>query len=132
MLVDQLREVFVAGGDDALHAILSGLLRQRADHIVGFHAVYHRDIPAVRRDKLMQRCYLQHQVVRHARARRFVFWIPIVAEGFTFCVKYAQAIIRRVIGAQLAQHIQHAVHRTGRKAFGIAHIRHRVERPVQE
>ncbi len=132
MLVHQLREVFVSGRDDAAHAVASRLLRECADHVVRLHAFLHQQVPAGRGDGLVQRFDLPREIVRHRGAVRLVFGIPVVAEGFPFCVKYAQAIIRRVIVAQLAQHVEHAVDRAGRFAVAVAQIRHRMERAVQE
>ncbi len=132
VLVDQLREILVAGGDDAAHAIPRRLLHQRADHVVGLHAFQHQQVPAGRGDGPVQRFDLTRQVVRHRRTVRLVFGVHVVAESFAFCVKYAQAIIRRVIVAQLAQHVEHAVDRAGRFAVAVAQIRHRMERAVQE
>ena len=39
--IDQLRHVFIAGGDHGVHAVFFGFMRQGADHIVGFDARYH-------------------------------------------------------------------------------------------
>ena len=102
MRVDQLRQVLVAGRDDTVRAILRGLLHQRANHIVRLHAIQHQQVPAGSGDGLVQGFNLLHKIFRHGGPMRLVFGIPVVAEGFTFCVEYAQVIIRRVIIAQLA------------------------------
>ena len=38
VIVNQLREVFIAGGDKRLNALRCRALCERADHIVGFNA----------------------------------------------------------------------------------------------
>ena len=45
VLVNQLRDVFVAGGDDDAHAFAFGLFGQRAYDVVGFHAALHDERP---------------------------------------------------------------------------------------
>src|SRR3972149_3954881 len=113
-------------------AVIGVWLPRVADHIARFHSIQHQEVPAGCGDGLMQRLYLLHQIGRHGGAMRLVFGIPVVPECFTFCVEYAQAIIRRVIMAQLAQHVEHAVDRTGRITVAVAKVRHGMERAVQE
>jgi hypothetical protein len=48
LLVDQLRQVLVAGGDDGAHAVRLRLARQRADHVVGLDALDLQHRPAER------------------------------------------------------------------------------------
>ena len=127
MRVDQLREVLVAGGDDAARAVARCLLRQGADDVVGLNPVDHQDIPAGRRYDFVQWFDLQAQVVRHRRAMRLVFGIPVVAERFALRIEHAGAIICRVIGTQAAQHVEHAVDRSGRFALRAAQVRHGME-----
>ena len=130
-LVHQLREILVAGGDHAAYAVLR-LLRQRADHVVRLDTVQHQDIPAGGGNGLMQRFDLLREVGWHRGAMRLVFGIQVVAEGFAFCIEYARAIIRRVILAQAAQHVEHAVDRSGGFAVAVAQIGHRMECAIQE
>jgi len=80
----------------------------------------------------MQRLDLLRQVSRHGRAMGLILRIPVIAEGFSFCVKYAQAIIRRAILTQTAQHVEHAVDRARRFAVTIAQIRHGMKRTVKK
>jgi hypothetical protein len=130
-VVDQLREVFVARGDNHVHAARRCLHRQRADHIIGFDAVDHQDRPAHVAHCFVDRLNLQAQVVRHRRAGRLVLRVHIVAEGFAFCIEDAGNVRRRVIGPQAAQHVDHAVHRAGRVAVGAAQVGQGVESAVQ-
>ena len=69
VVVDQLRHVLVAGGDDALHALRRGLHRQRADHVVGLDA-FDPSGPASpwRCTACMDRLDLARQVFRHRLA----------------------------------------------------------------
>jgi hypothetical protein len=113
LAVHQLREVFIAGGDNAAPAAQCGLQCQRADHIVRLDPVHHQNIPAERGDGFMQRFYLRGEFRRHGRAVRLVLGVQIIAKGFSFGIKYASAIIGRIVSAQAPQHIQHALNRTG-------------------
>jgi hypothetical protein len=45
-VVDQLRQVLVAGRDHGVHAGLGRLHGQGADHVVGLDAFDHQDRPA--------------------------------------------------------------------------------------
>ena len=40
MLIDQLRDILVAGGNDDAHAFFFRLFRQTTDDIIGFHTVH--------------------------------------------------------------------------------------------
>ena len=110
LAVDQLRQVLVARGDHHVHAGGGRLHGQGANHVIGFHAVDHQDGPAHGAHGFVDRFDLQAQVVRHRGARGLVLGIHIVAESFTLGIEHAGDVGGRVIGAQAAQHVDHAVH----------------------
>jgi hypothetical protein len=60
---------------------------------------------------------------------RTASWIG--AEGLALGVEHAGDVGGRVIDPQPAQHVDHAVHRTGRVAFGAAQVREGVIGAVQ-
>ena len=122
LVVDQLRQVLVAGGNDGVHALGGGLHGQGADHVVGFHAFDHQDRPAEVAHRFVDRGDLLAQVFRHRCAGRLVLGVHVVAEGFTLGVEYAGDVGGRVVGAQAAQHVDHAVHGAGRETVGAAQV----------
>ena len=131
MAIDQLRQVFVTGGNDAARAALCSLLCQRANYIVGLNTINHEYVPAVGGNSLMQRLDLRAQVIRHGRAIGFIVGIPVVAESFAFGVEYTGAIIRRVIFLQTPQHVEHALYSAGGQAARAAQIGHRMKCAIQ-
>ena len=107
MMIDQLRQVFIAGRDDAVNGSSRGRMRQRADHIVGFNTVYHHQRPARRTDAFMQQRNLRGEIFGHGGPVRFVFGIPVFAEGFSLGVEHHGAVICLIVGFQHAQHREH-------------------------
>jgi hypothetical protein len=65
MLVHQLAQVLVAAGDHCREAALGRHARQRADHIVGFHAGHVQHLPAEQLHDFVDRWNLGPQVVGH-------------------------------------------------------------------
>ncbi len=116
LVIDELGQILVAGGDDRLHAARGGLHGQRADHVVGLDALDHQDRPAHEAHHFMDRLDLLAQVFRHRRTRSLVLGIQVVAEGLAFGIEHAGNVGGRKVGAQAAQHIDHAVHGAGREA----------------
>ncbi len=53
VVIDELRQVFVAGGDHRAHAMRGGVARQGADHIVRLNALHHHQGPTKRTNSLM-------------------------------------------------------------------------------
>ena len=129
--IDELGDVLVASGNNGLHAQRFGLLRQRADDIVGFHAIDHQQWPAHCPHTVVQRLDLLRQVIGHWRTMGFVLRIPVVAEGLSFCVEYASYIIRRRFLAQLLQHAEHALDGAGRFAVPVAQVGKRMECAIE-
>ena len=100
--IHQLGEVLVTGGHDGFHAFARRHVRQRADHVVCFHAVYHQQRPAEGAHGVVQRRYLRDQVIGHRRAVGLVVGVKVVAKGFTLGVKDAGEIIRLVVVSEPA------------------------------
>ena len=131
MVVDQLRHVLVAGGDDAVDALALGVMHQRADDVVGLDAVDDDERPAFGADRRVQRLDLAGEIVRHRRAVRLVRGIQRVAEGLALRVEHAGDIIGRMVLPQFVQHRQHALDRIGRFTRRIAQVGQRMECAVQ-
>ena len=128
---DQLRQILIAGGHHGLHAEAGCIHGQRSDHIVCFNAFHHQNRPAHGGHDLMNRLNLRTQIVWHRSALGFVLRVHIVTESFAFCIENTGDVCCRIIAAQTAQHIDHAVNRTGGLALCIAQVRHRMKCAVQ-
>ena len=76
-------------------------------------------------------CDLRAQIVRHGRAMRLVLIEQVVAERAAGRIEHHRDPIRRFLLDQLVQHVEHAEHRSGRLALGIAEGRQRVKGPVK-
>jgi len=129
--VDQLGHVLVASGHHHLPALRAGLVRQRANHVVGLDAFHHQQRPAQAGDGGVHWRDLRGQLGRHWRTLGFVLGVKLVAEGLAFCVKYDSAIIKAYVLLQLFQHVDHAVHRAGGFAGRRTQVRHGVECAVK-
>ena len=80
-LVDELRHVLVARGDQHGLAGARGAAGQGADDIVGLHALDAQHRHALRAQDRQQRLDLRAQVIRHRLPVRLVLGEQIVAEG---------------------------------------------------
>jgi hypothetical protein len=109
-------QILVTGGDDRFHAARGGLHCQCADHVVGLDAVDHQDRPPHEPHHFVDRPDLLAQVFRHRCACGLVLGIQVVTEGLALGIEHAGNVGGREVGAQAAQHIDHAVHGTGREA----------------
>ena len=127
----QLRHVFIAGGNHHIPARFFAGFGQRADHIIGLYIGHHQHRPAHQPHQFRQHLGLRAQIIRHGRARGFVVGKHIVAEIFAFGIKHAAAMVVRKIGAQAAQHIEHAVKRARGRAVGRGERRHGVISAVE-
>ena len=130
-LVDDLREVLVAGRDDGLDVPLAGLARQGRDHIIGLDAIDAEQRDAQRADNLVQRPDLAGQLIRHGRPVGLVVGKQIIAEGAALGVKDHREIIRPALGQVFSDHIDDAVDRARRRARPIAQAAHGVKGPEQ-
>ena len=99
---DQLGEILVAGGNQCFQAVDRGSRGQRADHVVGFDAVDHQQRPAGGPDRGVNGFDLADQIVRHRRAVRLVFRVPVVAEGLALGVEDDGLVVRLVVAFQPA------------------------------
>ncbi len=130
-VVHQLRQVLVAGGHHGADALGGGLAGERADHVIGLDTIDHDDRPAQRAHRLVDRLDLPGEIVGHRRAMFLVCGVQRIAEGLALGVEHAGAILCRVIVAQLAQHVDHAVDGPRGQAFAVAQIRQRVISAIQ-
>ncbi len=131
VLVDQLRQVLVAGGDDHLVAAGRGQARQRADGVVGLDARRHQHRPAEQLHHLVDRLDLPDQVFGHRRALRLVLGVPLVAEGVALGIEHAGRVLGLHVLQRALEHGHHAVDGAGREAVGAAQVGQRVVGAVQ-
>ncbi|MNF76950.1 hypothetical protein D3C84_590770 [compost metagenome] len=131
MPVDQLRHVLVARGDH--HRAVSGRAAagQRADHVVRFNAFHAQQREAQGNHAGMQGLDLHTHIVGHARAIGLVFGVHVIAECPALGVEHDGERAVRVLLAQTLEHVQHALDRTGRQAFGGSQRWQRVKGAVQ-
>ena len=80
-LADELQEVLVAGDEEDLVAEALALLRQRADHVVGFDPRHLVERHAVGLDHAPDQRQLRQHLLRGLLARRLVVREARVAEG---------------------------------------------------
>jgi hypothetical protein len=130
-LVDELREILVAGRDHAAPAFARSLGCERRDHVVGLDPFDRQNRPAECGDQLFQRLDLHAEVVGHCGAIRLVLRILLVAKRLSFRVEHARARLRVVLRRELAQHVRDSVHRTGRLSARVAQLRQRVKRSIE-
>ncbi len=128
--VDQLRHVFVTGGDD--HRTIRGraAARQCADHVIGLNAFNAQQWVAEASHAVVQEVDLHPHVVRHAGAVGFVLAVQRVAERSALGIENHGKRAFGVLPAQAFEHVQHALDRTGGQAFGGHERRQRMERAV--
>ena len=127
MLIDQLRQVFIAAGDDHLHALLCANASERANHIIGLYALDRQHRPTQQTHHLMNRLDLAAQVVRHGRAIGFVVGIQVIAKSRAAGIKNTGGIVGGILRAQRSHHVNHDAHRAGflHRAVGQGHA-HRI------
>ncbi len=120
VLVHQLAQVLVAGGDHGADAALAGQAGQRADHVVGLDAGHVQHLPAEQAHHLVDGRDLRAQVVRHRRAVGLVLGVQVVAEGLAGRVEHAGGVVGAHVLAQLLHHVDHPADGAGGRARGIA------------
>jgi hypothetical protein len=130
-LVDQLREVLVAGGDDDVVAAGGRDAGQRADRVVGLDAGHLQQRPAQQPHRLVDGRDLLRQRPGHGLAVGLVLGVPVVAEGRALGVEDTDRVRGGVLLAQALHHRDEAVHGAGRDAVGPAQVGHRVVGAVQ-
>ena len=118
VLVHQLRQVLVAAGDHGDQAALGGHARERADHVVGFHAGNVQHLPAQQPHHLVDRLDLRAQVVGHGRARRLVLGIESSRKVWPGRVEHAGRVVGAHVAPQLLHHVDHAADGAGGRARG--------------
>ena len=135
VLIDQLRQVFVAAGDDDLDALPGCDDGQRANDVVGLHAGHVQHGPAQQAHHFVDRRDLAAQIVRHGRTLRLVLRIDRVAKRGAFGVEHASRIVAAHFLAQALHHVDHAPYRARGRTGGVARygaqIGHGMECTVQ-
>ena len=126
MLIDELRQVFVAGRDDRLKLLLAGATSERRNHVVGFDAFNLDDRPAQRTHCCADRLNLAAEIVWHCGPIRLVFGKKIIAKRLTLGIENAREMLRFDLLPQYVQHRNEAAKRAGRLAARGAQIRQRV------
>jgi hypothetical protein len=94
----ELGQILVAGGNHHLPAGLHGLAGEGADDVVGLHALFHQQGPALGLHGLVQGFDLGAQVVGHGRALGLVVGKPVVPEGLALGIEDAGPILCLVVG----------------------------------
>ncbi|MCY1434073.1 hypothetical protein D9M71_501180 [compost metagenome] len=131
MTVDQLRHVLVTGGDDHRTIRRRAAAGQGADHVIGLDAFDAQQREAQGDHALVQRLDLHAHVVGHARTVGLVFGEHLIAKSPTLGVEHHGERTVRILLAQALEHVQHALDRTGRQAFGRGQRWQRVKGAVQ-
>ena len=130
--LDELRHVLVAGRDQHVDVLRRRLLRQRADHVVGFHArrCAAAADPSPRRSRAAA-------AAASASRRASACAAPCIArtDRRGTCARARRTRPRSARGdsslQQLVQHVEHAEHGAGRLAVRVRQRRQRVERAIQ-
>ena len=119
MVVDQLGHVLVAGGYQ--HSLVTSRRRHRqcADNIIGLHSGDTDKWQTHRPDNGVDGLYLLPQLLGHGRPVGLVLGINFVAKGWTLGIKNNHHLVVGVIGNQLADHANNALHRTGIEALRV-------------
>ena len=131
VVVDKLGEVLVAGGYDSLPASRRCPRGERADHVIGLHAIDHEQRPAQRAHCGMDRLDLRGEVLRHRGPVRLVLGVEVVAEGLALGVEHHRPVRAGVLTSQTPQHVDDAMQRSGRLASASAQVGQRVVGAVE-
>ena len=121
-LIHQLAQIFVAAGDDDLHALLCRHMRQSGNHIVSFHTRHIQQRPAHQFDQPVDGFDLAAQIIWHGRAGRLVVGVNGVSKGGPLGVKHTHRMGGGPVSAQALQHVDHATDRTGGLALRVVAI----------
>ena len=122
MLVHQLRQVLVAGGDEGRQLLGRGAGRQGANDVVGLDRRHRQQRQPQGADDGVQGLDLLPQVVRHGRAVGLVLRVEVVTEGLARGVEDHRHQFRLVVLPQLAQHVDHAHQGAGGLALGVGQL----------
>ena len=127
LVINELRQILVAGGDDGAHAGGTRAGGQRADHVIGLDARHHQQRPAQRLGQFMDGRDLRHQRLGRLAAVGLVVLVQVVAEGAPrriedHCAQRGAPVQPGVV-AQPTQHADHPMDGTGRLARLVAQVR---------
>jgi hypothetical protein len=118
VIVDQLQAVQVARDDHRVDALGGGLLRERADHVVGLVALELSDRHAHHRGDLAHDRELGAQIVRHRRAAGLVLGVGVEPELGLADVEAHDRVVRLHV-LHAAQHdLEEAEHRVDQRSVG--------------
>ena len=117
VVIDQLRHIFVTGGDDDVSAALRCLHRERADDIVCLDTTNTDERQAHRANSIVYGVDLLAQLIGHGRPVGLVLCIDLVSKGGPLGVEHDDDLILGVIGHQLADHANDAFGSTGIQSF---------------
>ena len=127
LVIHQLRQVLVAGGDDGAHAGSTCAGGQRADHVISLDARHHQQRPAQRLRQFMDGRDLRHQRLGGLAAVGLVMFVQIVAEGAPRRVEDHRPqrgpAMQPGVVAQPTQHADHPMDGAGRLARLVAQVR---------
>ncbi|MNZ48003.1 hypothetical protein D3C78_657360 [compost metagenome] len=129
--IDQLRHILVARGDDYRTIRRRTAASQSANHVIGLDAFDAQQREAQGDHALVQRFDLHAHVVRHTRTVGLVFGVHVIAKSPALGVEHHGERTIRILLAQALEHVQHALDRTGRQAFGRGQRWQRVKGAVQ-
>ena len=118
MGINQLGHILVAGGNNNLQALLTGLLSQGAYNIICLHPWLADIGQAHRFYNLVDRLYLLAQFIRHGRTIGLVLRVHVVPECFPFGIEDHRYRAVGIILVQPPEHVNHTLDRPGCLAFG--------------
>ena len=111
MLVYQLRQVFVASGNQCADTRGGGFYREGADDIVRLYIGDAQQRQTHGADDFMDGRNLLSQVRRHRRTVSLILRVDAVAKGVTLGIKHDGDVGPGVRLQQTADHVDHALHR---------------------
>ena len=124
IVINDLRQVFIAGGYQCPQSCARRPGRQGGDHVIRFHVVDEQQWNAQGPDNFMQGFYLGHQVRRGRRTVGLVLGIQVVAETLSLGIEHNRKIIRLLFLEQFAQHVYNAEYGPGRLFLRVREARH--------
>ena len=131
VIINNLRQVLVAGGYQGIHPGACSPGRQGCNHVIRLDTVFTQQAYAKRFDDFVQRFDLGHQVKRGRGTIGFILRIQVITETFSLGIENDCEIIRPFIPDQLAQHVDYAVDGPGWLIFRVREARHGMIGPEQ-
>ncbi len=129
-VLHELEEILVAGHDRGLKPVGTGLHRQRADHVVSFHAFERQDGHAHGLARFVDPRHLFGEVAGHGSPIGLVVGGDVRAEGLPAQVERREDVLRLMVREQLAEHRDEAVGGVGGLAVRPGQAADRVIRAI--